>query len=103
MLLAAGGLGLLTTPTYRQAAAQIGNTESYHSAIVRTLLYGQLNTTPAYNSTVLQITTAIVSALNSLTGSPQLKYNLQNAQGSSISNVDSMGEILELSVQESWN
>ena len=82
----------MTTPTYRQAAAQIGNTESYHSAIVRTLLYGQLTTTPAYNSTVLQITTAIVSALNSLTGSPQLKYNLQNAQGSAISNVDSMGK-----------
>lgn len=85
-----GGLGLLTTPTYRQAAAQIGNTESYHSAVVRTLLYQQLTTTPAYNSTVLQITNAIVSALNSLSGSPQLKYNLQNNQGSSLANVDAM-------------
>jgi len=85
-----GGAGLLTTPAYRQAASQIGNTESYHAAIVRTLLYQIINTTPAYNSTVAQITTAIVGALNSLTGSPQLKYSLVNVNGSSLSNVDSM-------------
>jgi hypothetical protein len=84
-----GGLGLLTTPAYRQAAAQIGNAESYHSGIIRTLLYQIINTTPAYNSTVAQITTAITGALNSLTGTPQLRYSLVNNNGSSLANVDS--------------
>lgn len=87
----AGALSLLNTPAYKLAAAQIGNTESYHAAEVRTLLYELINTTPAYNSTVLQITNAIVAAVNSLSGTPQLRYNLQNSQGSSIANVDSMG------------
>lgn len=75
------------------AAAQIGNAESYHASEIRTLLYQMLNTTPAYNSTVLQITTAITAALNSLTGTPQLKYNLQNNQGASVTNVDAMGKL----------
>ena len=30
--------------------------------------------------------------LNKLSGSPQLKYTLTNAQGSSLANVDSQGE-----------
>jgi len=84
-----GAIGLLPTPAYRQAAAQIGNTESYHASIIRTRLYEIIDTVPAYNKTVLQITTAIVDLLNSLTGPPQLTYTLESINGSRISNVDS--------------
>jgi len=64
----------------------------YHSGIIRTLLYNIINTTPAYNSTVAQITTAIVNVLNSLTGTPQLRYTLVNSNGSGLANVDAMGK-----------
>lgn len=87
---------MLSTPAYRQAATQIGNTESYHSGIIRTLLYSIINVTPAYNNTVAQITSAIVSALNQLSGTPQLKYTLINNQGVSLSNVDATGTLLAL-------
>ena len=90
-LLLAGGVALLNTPDFRKAATQIGNTESYHSGIIRTLLYSVINETPAYNNTVAQITSAIVTVLNQLSGSPQLKYTLTNANGVSLSNVDSSG------------
>lgn len=86
-----GGQSLLQNPTFRQAAGQIGNAESYHSAQIRTLLYQILNTTPAYGKTVQQITSAITAAVNSLAGSPQLRYELSNQQGASITNVDSNG------------
>lgn len=85
-----GGGGLLTTPAYRLAAAQIGNTESYHAGQIRLQLYQNITTVPAYGSSVSQITTAITNTLNQLSGSPQLKYTLTNAQGSAVSNVDSM-------------
>jgi hypothetical protein len=86
-----GGVAFLSTPAYRAAATAIGNAESYHSGIIRTLLYanGYINSVPAYNSTVAQITTAITNALNSLTGTPQLKYTLTNVNGTSLANVDS--------------
>ena len=58
----AGGVAFLSTAAYRAAATAIGNTESYHAAIIRTLLYQILDTTPAYGKTVAQITTAIVGA-----------------------------------------
>jgi hypothetical protein len=64
----------------------------YHSGIIRTLLYEIINTTPAYNSTVAQITTAIVNVLNTLTGTPQLRFTLVNANGSGLANVDATGK-----------
>lgn len=86
-----GGQGLLQSPTFRQAAGQIGNAESYHSGLVRNLLYQILGTTPAYGRTVQQITGAIVTILNQLSGEPQLRFALVNDQGASISNVNSEG------------
>lgn len=94
LLLLAGGVALLNTPDFRKAATQIGNTESYHSGIIRTLLYSVINETPAYNNTVAQITSAIVAVLNQLSGTPQLKYTLTNDNGVSLSNVDSSGSFL---------
>ena len=85
-------MGLIQSSTYRQAAAQIGNTESYHASEVRTLLFQILDTVPAYGATVSQITSAIVAVKNMLSGVPQLQYDLSNQSGSSIANVDANGE-----------
>ena len=98
-VLLAGGVALLSTPDFRKAATQIGNTESYHSGIIRTLLYSVINETPAYNNTVAQITSAIVAVLNQLSGEPQLKYTLTNTNGVSLSNVDSSGYPPALALQ----
>lgn len=84
-------MALLNTPAYRAAATAIGNTESYHAGIIRTLLYSIINTTPAYNSTVSQITSAITDVLNKLSGEPQLKYPLTNVNGSALANVGYTG------------
>jgi hypothetical protein len=64
----------------------------YHAGIIRTLLYSLINTTPAYNSTVGQITSAITDTLNKLSGDPQLKYPLTNVNGSALANVGYTGE-----------
>lgn len=74
-------------------AAQIGAAEAYHASLDRTLLYQIIDTTPAYGLTVANITSAIVALENSVAGTPQIKYNIYNSQGSSISNVDSNGMI----------
>ena len=89
-----GGASLLSNSTLRQTAIRIGNTESYHAAVLRTLLFEILDTTPAYNKTVGEIVTAIVEALNSLTGTPQLRFNLVDDGNSSLANVDSKGDLL---------
>ena len=86
-----GALNSISNSSYRVVAAQIGDAEAYHSALVRTLLYQTLDAVPAYNSTVRQITDAIVAVENKISGAPQLKYGLYNQQGAQISNVDSNG------------
>jgi hypothetical protein len=56
---------------------------------MRTLLYEAINEVPAYNSTVAEITTAITDVLNSLTGTPQLRFPLTDGDGSLLAKVDS--------------
>jgi len=98
-----GAQSLISDPDYRKVAGQIGNTEAYHSSLLRTELYKMLDFAPAYGKTIRQITQAIVAELNTLSGSPQLKYNIFNSQGSHISNVDSKAYVPAATVGQVLN
>lgn len=97
LCVSAGALPSIASSTYRVTASQIGSTEAYHAAALRTQLYLQLNTVPAYGLTVANATNNIVLFENTVAGSPQIKYNIYNTQGNgsaATSNVNANGKLL---------
>jgi len=50
-----GAQSLISDPDYRKVAGQIGNTEAYHSSLLRTELYKMLDFAPAYGKTIRQV------------------------------------------------
>ena len=88
----AGALNVISDPANRAVAGSIGNAESYHSTLIRTLLSQILNTKPAYGLSVDQITSTLVTALNGLTKA-QLKFPLSRNGGFQVSNTDTNGKL----------
>ena len=97
--LCTGAINLIQGSAYRQTAVQIGGAEAYHAAIIRSLLYQNLDAIPGYGLTTRQITNAILKAVNSIAGPPQLQFPIVDEQTSAIANVDSSGELTKLNGQ----
>ena len=76
--------------------AGIGNTESYHSAVVRLLGYINQAHKDYYGLSILQLADDIVAAKNSLAGAT-LTYDFVTSTGAAaLANVDSNGELWPL-------
>ena len=88
-----GAINLIQSSAYRQTAVQIGGAEAYHAAIVRSLLFQNIDAVPGYGMTTRQITNAILKTINSVAGPPQIQFPIVDEQTSAIANVDSSGEL----------